>query len=80
MANTLDAKTLTGPSQDVGINTPASKGKTHDKNISDSTGCRELLTEEDQLSRLLRRARPLYFAPKVLRTRVSGILSGEITG
>jgi hypothetical protein len=43
-------------------------------------GCGELLAEEEELSRLLHRTRPLYYAPEVLRTRVSSILSSEITG
>jgi hypothetical protein len=60
------------------MNTPTSKLQTHRQNTTGSTGCRGLLTEEDELSRLLRRARPLYFAPKGLRARVSGILYGEI--
>jgi hypothetical protein len=77
MANPRKAETVTGASQEIGIGTSSSKRTTHEQNISDSAGCRQILTEEGQLSRLLRRARPLYFAPKVLRTRVSGILSGE---
>jgi hypothetical protein len=79
MAATRKA-TATDASQVIGINIPTSNRKTHKQNMSGSTGCGELLAGEDQLSRLLRRARPLYFAPKALRTRVSGILSGEIPG
>ena len=39
--------------------------------------CKELLEEEQALSQLLRRNRPLYEAPEVLRTRVSSLLSSE---
>ncbi len=40
--------------------------------------CKKLLAEEQELSQLLHRTRPLYQAPEVLRTRVSGILSSEV--
>jgi anti-sigma factor RsiW len=39
--------------------------------------CKELLAEEQALSQLLHRTRPLYQAPEVLRTRVSAIISSE---
>lgn len=40
--------------------------------------CNELLAQEQALSQLLHRTRPLYQAPEVLRTRVSGIISHEV--
>jgi anti-sigma factor RsiW len=39
--------------------------------------CRELLAEEQALSQLLRRDRPLYEAPDALRMRVSSIISSD---
>lgn len=46
--------------------------------LIDCADCRELLAEEQALSQLLHRNRPLYQAPEGLRTRVSDILSSEI--
>jgi len=48
------------------------------KHIADCTDCKELRAEEEALSRLLHRTRPLYNAPEALHSRVSGILSSEI--
>src|SRR5882757_9275428 len=48
------------------------------KHIMDCTDCKDLLAQEQALSQLLHRSRPLYQAPEVLRTCVSGILSSEI--
>jgi anti-sigma factor (TIGR02949 family) len=48
------------------------------KHIISCTDCEELLAEEQALSELLHRSRPLYQAPEVLRARVSGILSSEV--
>jgi len=45
--------------------------------IAGCAECRRLLAEEEALSELLHRARPLYEAPDTLRARVSGILSSE---
>lgn len=42
------------------------------------TDCKELMAEEQALSQLLHRTHPLYEAPEVLRTRVSGIISSEV--
>jgi len=39
--------------------------------------CKELLAEEEALSQLLHRSRPLYQAPEALRARVSTIISSE---
>jgi len=47
------------------------------RHLADCSECKELLAGEQTLSRLLRRNRPLYEAPEVLRTRVSDILSSE---
>ena len=48
------------------------------KHLMDCTDCKELLAEEKTLSQLLHRTRPLYQAPELLRTRVSGIISSEV--
>jgi len=40
--------------------------------------CKELLAEEQALSQLLHRTRPLYQAPEVLRAHVSDIISSEV--
>jgi mycothiol system anti-sigma-R factor len=47
------------------------------KHIANCAECRPQLAEEQRLSRLLHRTRPLYKAPEVLRARVSRILSSE---
>jgi mycothiol system anti-sigma-R factor len=47
------------------------------EHLTSCTDCKEYLTAEQALSQLLRRTRPLYQAPEVLRSRVSGILSSE---
>jgi mycothiol system anti-sigma-R factor len=43
--------------------------------LKDCADCRALLQEEQELSRLLRRSRPLYAAPATLRARVSAEIS-----
>jgi anti-sigma factor (TIGR02949 family) len=48
------------------------------RHVASCADCRQLLEEEQALSRLLHRARPLYQAPDVLRMRVSGILASEM--
>ena len=48
------------------------------EHIASCADCRELLAEEQALSQLLRRTRPLYQASEVLRARVSDILSSEV--
>jgi len=48
------------------------------KHLVSCTDCKELLVEEQALSQLLHRTRPLYQAPEILRTRVSGIISSEV--
>ena len=50
------------------------------KHIASCADCRQLLAEEQALSQLLHRTRPLYQASEVLRTRVSDILSSEMHG
>lgn len=47
------------------------------KHIVECSDCRELLKQEQSLSELLHRNRPLYQAPEALRARVSDILSSE---
>jgi anti-sigma factor (TIGR02949 family) len=48
------------------------------RHVVSCADCRQCFKEEQTLSRLLHRARPLYQAPEVLRARVSGILSSEM--
>jgi anti-sigma factor RsiW len=48
------------------------------KHIESCADCRQLLAEEQALSDLLHRTRPLYQASEVLRVRVSDILSSEV--
>jgi hypothetical protein len=45
------------------------------KHIAGCTNCKELLAEEEALSRLLHHTRPLYQAPEALRTRVSAAMA-----
>lgn len=47
------------------------------KHIVECAECKDVLSQEQALSQLLHRSRPLYHAPEVLRARVSGILSSE---
>jgi anti-sigma factor (TIGR02949 family) len=49
-----------------------------EQHISECAECREVLAQEQALSQLLRRNRPLYHAPENLRARVSRILSFEV--
>ena len=42
--------------------------------------CRQVLEAEEELSRLLKRARPLYSAPDSLRKRIQQIAGETITG
>ncbi|HTZ90526.1 MAG TPA: zf-HC2 domain-containing protein [Alloacidobacterium sp.] len=48
------------------------------KHIASCTDCRQLLAEEQELSQLLHRTRPLYQASEALRARVSRILFSEV--
>jgi anti-sigma factor RsiW len=48
------------------------------KHIASCAVCRQLLAEEQALSQLLHRTRPLYQAPEALRANVSRILSSEV--
>ena len=45
------------------------------KHIVECAECKDVLSQEQALSQLLHRSRPLYRAPEVLRARVSGVLS-----
>jgi anti-sigma factor (TIGR02949 family) len=48
-----------------------------EKHIVDCAECKHVLAQEQALSQLLHRNRPLYHAPEGLRAHVSGILSSE---
>jgi mycothiol system anti-sigma-R factor len=48
------------------------------KHIQDCVDCRQILAEEQALSQLVHRGRPLHQAPEALRARVSGILSSRV--
>jgi anti-sigma factor (TIGR02949 family) len=50
------------------------------KHVASCPDCRQSLDEEQALSRLLHRVRPLYRASESLRARVAGILSSEARG
>lgn len=43
--------------------------------LEQCAACRQTLEAEEELSRLLRRARPLYVAPGSLRERIQQIMS-----
>jgi predicted anti-sigma-YlaC factor YlaD len=45
--------------------------------LKNCTECRAHLENEQRLSRLLLRVRPLYSAPEALRTRVSAMFAGH---
>jgi mycothiol system anti-sigma-R factor len=47
------------------------------KHIAECAECQHVLTQEQALSQLLHRSRPLYPAPEALRARVSGRLVSE---
>jgi mycothiol system anti-sigma-R factor len=49
-----------------------------EQHIAECAECKEVLAQEQALSHLLHRSRPLYHAPESLRARVSGILSSEV--
>jgi hypothetical protein len=46
------------------------------RHVLGCTDCTEFLAEEHALSQLLRRSRPLYRAPEVLRRRLSAAFDG----
>jgi len=48
-----------------------------EEHIAECVQCKQVLAQEQALSQLLHRSRPLYHAPEALRARVSGILSSE---
>jgi anti-sigma factor RsiW len=48
------------------------------KHLMVCTDCKEFLAQEQALSQLLHRTRPLYQAPEALCTRVSSIISSEV--
>jgi anti-sigma factor RsiW len=48
-----------------------------ERHIAECAECKYVLAQEQALSQLLHRSRPLYPATEVLRARVSGILSSE---
>ena len=48
------------------------------RHLTSCTDCEKLVAEEQALSQLLHRNRPLYQAPELLRTRVSGIISSDV--
>jgi anti-sigma factor (TIGR02949 family) len=48
------------------------------RHVASCADCRQCFKEEQVLSRLLQRARPLYQAPEAFRARISGILSSEM--
>jgi mycothiol system anti-sigma-R factor len=47
------------------------------QHIAECAECKRVSAQEQGLSQLLHRNRPLYHAPEILRARISGILSSE---